>query len=538
MFDLLLTGGRIVDGTGGPERGGDVGVVDGRIVAVEPLAGASARRTVDVTGLVLCPGFVDVHAHSDLTLLSGAGAQSKVRQGVTTEVVGNCGLGPAPLPDGVDRGRLRAAINHLDLDPSVCWTWRDFDAYLDTLAAARTSLHVAALVGHLPLRAAAVGHADRPATPAELDRMRGLLAEALAAGAVGLSTGLVYAPARYADEHELVDLGRVVAESDGVFAWHLRDYADDLLDSVAQALRVGERAGCRTQISHLVSVGRRNRGAAARALELVDAAAGRGLDVGVDIYPYLAGNTSLYQLIPGWAQEGGGPAMLGRLRDSGVRDRIRAELAGHPLGWDEIVISRIPVGGPEGVVGRSVAGLAEQAGRPGADVVMDLLVEYDNDVGMVAFGRDHDDLVAVLTHPLAVVGSDGYALDPEGPTGIGMPHPRSYGTYPRILAEYVRTGILDLADAVAKCTSRPASRIGIDDRGVIARGMVADLVAFDADSVRDRATFDEPQRYPNGIRLVVVEGSVVVDEGRHTGARPGAVLRRRNDRKVESCRVP
>lgn len=489
------------------------------------MPGVAARQTVDATGLVVCPGFVDVHTHSDLTLLSSGAAHSKVRQGVTTEVVGNCGLGPAPLPEGTDTAALRTAVNHLDLDAAVRWSWRGFDDFLDALEAARLSVHVASLVGHIPLRAAVVGFADRLASSSEIDRMCGLLSDALGAGAVGLSTGMVYAPARYADEAELVALGRVVAASGGVFAWHVRDYADELLGSVAQALSVGERAGCRTQISHLVAVGRRNWGSAARALELVEAAHERGLDVGVDVYPYLAGNTNLFQLMPGWAQEGGGAAMLSRLRDENCRAQIRAELTEYPLGWDEIVISRVPAGAQAGIPGRRVAELAEERGRSGADVVMDLLVENDNEVSMVAFGRSDDDLRTVLSHPLCVVGSDGYAVDPHGPTGAGLPHPRSYGTYPRVFAEHVRRGDIDLPEAVAKCTTKAARRVGIDDRGVIAPGAAADLVVFNAGAIRDRATFDDPQQYPDGIRLVTVNGVVVVDDGEHTGACPGTVLR-------------
>jgi len=525
MFDLLLTGGRVVDGTGGPETAADVGVIDGRIVEVGALRDATTRRTVDISGLVVCPGFVDVHTHSDLTLLSSAAAHSKVRQGVTTEVVGNCGLGPAPLPDGMDVAELRTLVNHLDLDPAVPWSWHSFDIYLDTLAAVRPSINVAALVGHVPLRTAVVGFGDRAADAAEVRRMCDLLAETFRVGAVGLSTGMVYAPARYADDAELVALARVVAAHDRLFAWHVRDYADELLDSVAQALRVGEQAGCRTQISHLVSVGRRNWGAVREALDLITAAHERGLDVGVDVYPYLAGNASLFQLMPGWAQEGGGAAMLVRLRDEDCRARIRAELAEYPLGWDEILVCRVPAGAPDGIAGRSVADLAEESSLSGADVVMDLLLSHDNDVSMVAFGRSRDDLRAVLSHPLTVVGSDGYALDPHGPTGAGLPHPRSYGTYPRVFAEHVRRGDLDLAEAVAKCTSRAAHRVGIHDRGVIAPGAAADLVVFDAGSIRDRATFEQPQQYPDGIRLVTVGGAVVVDEGEHTGVRTGKILR-------------
>ena len=526
MLDLLLSGGRVVDGTGGPPQTADVGVAAGRIAAVGPLGAAAARSTVDVSGLVVCPGFVDVHTHSDLTLLSNPAAHSKVRQGVTTEVVGNCGLGAAPLTDAVDAAALRAAVNHLDLDPAVPWSWRDFGDYLDALAAAPLSVNAAALVGHIPLRAATAGFAGRPADAADRDAMCGMLGDAFDAGAVGLSTGLVYAPATYADDEELLALGRTVAARDRVFAWHVRDYADTLLDSVAQAVRVGERTGCRTQISHLVGVGRRNWGNVQRALDLIAEAYDRGVDVAVDIYPYLAGNASLYQLLPSWAHEGGGAAMLARLRDEAVRERIRVELAGQPLQWSEVTVCRLPAGADADLVGHSIAELADRSGRPGADVVMDLLIEYDNDVSMVAFGRSENDLDAVLRHPRSVLGSDGYALDPAGPTGAGLPHPRSYGTYPRLLAEHVRPGGLSLAEAVAKCTGGPARRIGLRDRGVIAPEMAADLVVFDADRIRDRATFADPQRYPEGIRLVVVNGVVVVDDDRHTGAGPGAVLRR------------
>ncbi|MCW3818913.1 D-aminoacylase [Micromonospora sp. DR5-3] len=536
--DLVLAGGRVVDGTGGPERVADVAVADGRIVAVDALADVSAARVVDAAGLVVCPGFVDVHTHSDLTLLSSPAAHSAVRQGVTTQVIGNCGLGTVPVPPDTDAAALRAAVGFLDRDPAVEWRWRSLLEYLETLRAAQPAVNVMTLVGHVPLRAATVGFARRAATAAERDRMCGLLADGLAAGAAGLSTGMVYPPASYADEAELVALGRVVAEHDGVFAWHVRDYADGLLDSVAQALRVGEQAGCRTQISHLVVVGRRNWGAARAALDLVGAACERGLDVGVDVYPYLAGSTSLFQLMPGWAQEGGAGALLRRLGDPAVRERIRDELVGHPVGWDEIRVSRLPADDPQ-VVGATVADLAAARGQSGADVVMDLLLAYDAAVDMVAGGRCEDDLREVLAHPLTVVGSDGFALDPHGPTGSGMPHPRSYGTFPRLLADYTGEGGLPLPAAVAKCTGQAARRLGLTERGVVAPGYAADLVVFDPAVLRDRATFDAPQNYPDGVRLVVVNGEVVVEDD-HTGARPGAVLIHRDRQEIgeQGCRVP
>ncbi|MEU5876431.1 D-aminoacylase [Spirillospora sp. NPDC047279] len=534
MTDLLITGGTVVDGTGAAARRADVAVTGGRIEAVGDLADRPAARTLDASGHVVTPGFVDVHTHSDLTLLSEPRAHSAVRQGVTTVVVGNCGLGVTPV--AADREALRAAAGYLDLDPAVGWDWSDLPGYLDALDRARPSVNVAALVAHIPLRAAAAGFGDRPAGAAELDRMRGLLADALAAGAAGVSTGLVYAPACYAREEELEALGRTAAAHGRLFSWHVRDYADDLLDSVRQALRVAAATGCRTQISHLVAVGRRNHGKVARALELIDDARGAGLDVAFDVYPYLAGNAPLSQLLPAWAQEGGEGPMRARLAERDVRARVTAEWNDLPSSWDDITVSRVPedpgaggaeeAGGAGNVTGRTIAGIAADAGTDPREVALELTAAYGNGVQMVAGGRSEADLLDALRHPAAVIGSDGQALDPLGPTGHGSPHPRSYGCYPRLFAEYVRRpGGLDLAEAVRKCTSAPAGRAGLADRGVLRPGAVADIAVFDPIRIVDRATFTAPQQYPDGIRAVVVGGRPVVEDGAHSGARPGEILR-------------
>ncbi|GAA3940748.1 D-aminoacylase [Actinomadura viridis] len=523
MTDLLITGGTVADGTGAAPRRADVAVADGRVEAVGDLAGRPAARTLDAAGHVVTPGFVDVHTHSDLTLLSEPRAHSAVRQGVTTVVVGNCGLGVTPV--AADREALRAAAGYLDLDPAVRWDWSDLPGYLGALGAARPSVNVAALVAHIPLRAAAAGFGDRPAGAAELDRMRGLLDDALAAGAAGVSTGLVYAPACYAREDELETLGRAAAARGRLFAWHVRDYADGLLGSVRQALRVAASTGCRTQISHLVAVGRRNHGSVARALELIDDARAAGVDVAFDIYPYLAGNAPLSQLLPAWAQEGGEGPMRERLADRAVRARIAAGWRDMPHSWDDITVSRVPDGAGD-VTGRTVAAIARGAGTDPREVALDLTAAYGNGVQMVAGGRSERDLLDALTHPAAVVGSDGQALDPDGPTGRGVPHPRSYGCYPRLFAEYVRRpGGLGLAEAVRKCTSAPAERAGLTGRGVLRPGAVADIAVFDPARIADRATFTAPQQYPDGIRAVLVGGRPVVEDGAHGGARPGEILR-------------
>ncbi|MEU8798496.1 D-aminoacylase [Spirillospora sp. NPDC048819] len=536
MTDLLITGGTLADGTGAALRRADLAVQDGRITEVGDLAGRPAARTMDASGQVVAPGFVDVHTHSDLTLLSGPEAHSAVRQGITTVVVGNCGLGVTPVPADASAHHLealRAAAGYLDLDPAVRWDWTDLPGYLAALDTARPAVNVAALVAHLPLRAAAVGFGDRPADAAALDRMRGLLGDALAAGAAGVSTGLVYAPVCYAREDELEALGRTAAAYGRLFAWHVRDYADGLLDSVRQALRVAAATGCRTQISHLVAVGRRNHGSVARALELIDAARAAGLDVAFDIYPYLAGNAPLSQLLPAWAQEGGDGPMRARLTEHAVRARVRDEWRDLPNSWDDIAVG-----------GRALPDLAADSGTDPADVALDLVAEHGNAVQMVAGGRSERDLADALTHPAAVIGSDGQALDPGGPTGHGMPHPRSYGCYPRLFAEYVRSGPeggegrptagnrlgrLGLAEAVRKCTSAAAERAGLTGRGVLRAGTAADIVVFDPARITDRATFAAPQRYPDGIRAVIVGGRAVVEDGAHLGAhadaRHGEILR-------------
>lgn len=528
-MDLLLSGGTVADGTGTPARRADVLVRGGRVAAITgpgtpPPAGAAAR---DATGCVVCPGFVDLHTHSDLTVLSGPQARSKVHQGVTTEVVGNCGLGVAPLAGGAQQADIRKLVSYLDLDPAVSWTWEDTRGYLDAVRMARPSLNIATLTGHVPLRAGVVGLDSRPATPAERRRMCDLLAESFAQGSAGVSTGMMYPPACYATDDELAALGRTAAEHGRVFAWHLRDYGDDLLPSVRQALDIGARAGCRVQISHLTAVGRRNWGGARRALDLVDKARGRGLDVAVDMYPYLFGNAPLAQVLPDWAQQGGAAAISRRLARADVRARIRAAWANRAVGWDEITLSWAPeASSAAALVGRTVQQAARAAGADSGEFVLDLLSAHTTSVLMIAGGRGAADLRAVLDHPAAVVASDGLSLDPDGVTGAGSPHPRSYGCFPRFLADCAGVPDARLARRVAQCTGAPARVAGLTDRGVLRPGAPADIVVFARDGLRDRATFDAPQRYPDGVELVLVNGVPVVDRGRHTGARPGVVITR------------
>ena len=520
--DLLIIGGTVLDGTGRPGIRADVAVAGDRVLAIGALRGMTAARVIDARGAFVCPGFIDVHGHSDLTVLSAPGAPSKVRQGVTTEVTGNCGLGAAPLTglDSVGLGELRSAVSFIDTDPAVAWSWTSMAEYVARLSERRPGINIAPLVGHMPLRAGVAGLAEVPLSADQLGGLARAADAAMTEGAIGVSTGLMYAPLTAADADELVSLGRVVRDHDAVFAFHLRDYGDHLVPAVEEALAVGRATGCRIQLSHLVAVGRRNWGKVTAALELMDQARDDGVDVRADVYPYLAGSTTLTQLLPAWAQSGA----LDRLADDDCRDRIRRHWAESLLHeWDEIVISAAPTS-PQ-VVGRSIADIAEDSGGEPGGVVLDLLIEGDSRVAMVAFGRSEQDLQAALRHPDVLIGSDGLALDPDGPTGAGRPHPRSYGCYPRLLGRYVRErGVVPLEAAVHRSTGLAADTFGLTDRGVLTPGAFADVVVFNPDTVADTATYDEPQRFPTGIESVVVNGRIVLEDGRHRGTYAGTVL--------------
>lgn len=526
--DLLLAGGTVVDGSGSAARVADVAVREGRVVAVgDGLAATVVARTIiDADGLTIVPGFVDIHGHSDLSLLSAPHAPSKLLQGVTTEVVGNCGMAVAPLLPGTDRAAFRTALASGDADPSVVWDWETIAGYRGRLDAERPAMNVGVLTGHLPIRVSVLGYEDRRATPAELARMQALLDGALRDGAVGLSTGLSLPPMSYSDVTELAALGEVVADHGSLFTFHMRDYTGGLLPSVEEVLEVARRTGCRVQVSHLVVIGRDNWGSVARALEMIDDARAEGIDVAADVYPYIAGSGNLTQLFPDWALEGGKDAQLERLREPVLLERIVADIREKRLtgSWDDIIVAGGAFGDLD-VIGRSLPQIASEWGSEPARVAA-VLSERSGMTGvMVAFGRSEDDLVDALRHSAVMIGSDGRGLDPNGPTGAGKPHPRAYGCYPRLLGRYVREQQqITFEEAVRKSTSQPAERFGLRDRGVVGPGYVADLVVLDPATIVDVATFEDPHRFPVGVRHVIVSGEVVVADGALTGSRPGEVL--------------
>lgn len=528
--DLLFRGAIVIDGTGADSIVTDVAVSGGRIVAVGDLAAMRAGREMDLTGKVLCPGFIDIHTHSDLSLLLGPEGESKVLQGVTTEVTGNCSISPFPVaPD-----RLVQHTDHLDwigYDPVLKLSWTDLDGYAKQLAENPPALNIAPLVGHGAVRTAVMGHDQRPPTPDELAEMRVLVRESLDQGAFGMSTGLTVVPSAYADTNEVRELLRVVAGRGALYATHARSPVGEGFPEVAEAIATSLAVGARLQFSHAAINEPAKWGRADEVVAMFEDAERQGLDIGFDVYPYAASSSPLIQYIPGWVQAGGLDAMRTRLADPAERERAERELAagwagGIPWLWDRVVISR---GGPghEWCVGMSIEDAARQADVEPAAFTLDLCRGHGNNVQAVLHYRVEDDVRTFLAHRLSVIGSDGIAL-PLAQNG-SQPHPRSFGAYPRVLGRYVREQrVLSLTEAVHKMTGAVADRLRLTDRGRLHPDAVADLVVFDPHTVIDHATFTDPGRAPTGITHVLVNGTFVVDDGKHTNARPGQVLRRKD----------
>ena len=527
MFNLVISGGTVVDGTGAPAFKADVGVAEGRVALVAGRIEQEAARVIDARGLHVAPGFIDPHTHSDLTLLADPLAQSKVRQGVTTEVIGNCGYSPAPV--------VGAALDEVTADAApldVRVTWSTMAGYFGSLVHQGISVNVVALVGHNTVRGCVLGYGDRQPSAEEQAAMERLTERALDEGARGVSTGLFYPPGFYAGTDEVVGLARRTAVRGGVYASHIRSEGDAVLEAVAEALAIGERSGAFVEISHLKLSGPRNPGMLDRLFTLLDEGVQSGVHFGCDQYPYAASSTWLIAMLPYWAQAGGAAVVARRLADPAVRTRLRRDWDEDRDGWKDrsgvdswtkIVVSDCRVR-PD-VAGKSIAEIAVADGADPLETALDLIAISDGQVDCVWLDQSEDNVRAILCHPLVVVGSDGEAMSADSPVGGGQPHPRSYGTFPRVLARYVREQrALSLEEAVRKMTSLTAARFGLTDRGVVCAGARADLVVFDADRVADRATFDEPRRYPDGVPYVIVNGVPVVDEGQHTGMRPGRVL--------------
>lgn len=528
-WSLLIRGGTLIDGSGAPRQAADVALEGDRVAAIAPRLEGQALRVIDATGQVVAPGFIDAHSHSDLFYFGCPSAESKIRQGCTTEVVGMCSFSPAPIAPG------RAELVQTwagGIGASADFPWETFPQYLDALRAQRPSINIVQFVGHGALRLAAIGPDNRPVTTDDVRAMERMLAEALDAGAFGYSTGLVYPPSAYSGTEELVALARSMARRGGLYFSHVRGESAMVEESIREAIRIGEEGGVGVQIAHVKVGGRENWGKMDRVLRLLDDARARGVDVTGDVYPYHAGSTKMDNLMPSWVHDGGIVKLLERLDDPAIRRRIVQEclvdgerwrtVSQGAVGFDEIQIATCRRHELEGL---TLAALARQTGKAPAEALMDLLLHERATVGMVSFSQNLDNVAKVLAHPATMIGSDSIGLSEGAGPRTGKPHPRMYGTFPRVLGEYARDrGLFSLETAVHKMTGMPAQRLGLKDRGLLRPGAAADVTVFDPATVRDEATYADPHRYPVGIPYVIVNGAVVVDAGRMNAAGTGRVL--------------
>ena len=526
-FDLLIEGADLLDGTGAESVRADLGITGGRIAEIGSLGTSRARERIDGSDRVVSPGFIDIHSHDDFNLPLNPRANGKTLQGVTTVVTGNCGFSPAPLlPD--TRGLLQEVSSFLD--SGLDYDWQTFGQFLDALPA--TSVNIAPLVGHVAVRCAAMGVEERASKPKEMETMKALVAEAMEAGAHGFSTGLIYPPSCYADRREITQLAAVAAKFGGGYFTHMRDEGAGVLDSIKETIAVGKGSGAYMQIAHFKVTNAANWGKSGEMLAMIDKARADGLHLTCDQYPYTATSTGMKTMLPQWTQAGGSEALVARLEEESQRGKIRREVlamfeksSGRVGTWEDAIVSDSP-SHPQ-YAGMNLEAIAATEKKPPVDALLDLLIADKAKTLGVFFCMDEADIFNIMRHPAVAIGSDGIFLGVPGQPDHTRPHPRYFGTFPRVVGRYTRENpVLELPEAVRKMTSLPADILRLPDRGRIAPGYAADLVLFDSAMIIDTATYQDPRRTPIGIDTVLVNGVPVVRGGTSTDATPGTVLRR------------
>jgi dihydroorotase/N-acyl-D-amino-acid deacylase len=529
-YDIIIEHGRVVDGTGAPWYSADVGIRAGRIAAIGHLAEARARQRIDAAGRIVAPGFIDMLGQSELSLLVDPRVPSKIFQGITTEVTGE-GESVAPVNVAIARDKA-AQFEHLQLKHD----WTDFNGYFARLQEQGIGINMGSYVGATTIREMVVGYDNRAATPVELATMQSLVVDAMREGALGLSTSLQYAPAPYASTEELIALAQAAAGLGGIYATHMRSEQSEILAALDETIRIGREAHIPVEIWHLKAGGYANFGLMPEIVARIERARAAGIDIAADTYAYPAWYNSLSAFIPPWAHDGGDAKLVERLRDPAIRERLRKELAGSDKGWDNewqsvpgpdsILITTVLNPKLLGIQGQSLAAIATARGTAPMDTLFDILLEDGGHADVAVFGMSEPDVALAAIQPWVSFCNDSEGTSPDGLLGQTFPHPRAYGTFPRVLRKYVREERrMRLEEAIRKFTSLPASRLHLDDRGVLKAGLWADIVVFDPDSITDRATFSAPKQLSVGMQWVLVNGVPVIADGVGTNALPGQVLR-------------
>ena len=525
--DILIAGGTVYDGRGNPGQLLDVAIKDDKIYQIgSHLDRDRAKTVIEASGLSVSPGFIDPHSHTDIELLVNPKAESKIRQGVTTEISGNCGFTMFPLSDAnfEEKKKYTEEKYGVDID------WKDIGGFFRRLEERGIALNYATLVGHGSIRSAVFSHEDRPPSDREMEAMKRLIRECMEAGAMGLSTGLIYTPGCFARTEEIIELCREVAAYRGIYATHMRNEGDCLIESVEEAILIAQEANVSLQISHLKLAYPRNWSKLHSVLSRISEVNAQGMEILADRYPYTATSTLLNTFIPRWVQQGSTDEYLTRLKDPALDGKIRefVKIQEEKVGsWDKVFISSVLTQENQLLVGKSIHQAALESGKEPYALIRDLLIAEEDQVWMINFSLSEDNFKRIIAHPLVVIGSDGWALAPYGALGRDKPHPRSYGTFPRMLGRYVRDeNLMPPGIAIEKMTSLTARKFGLWGRGEIRKGFFADIVVFDLDNIIDLANWTDPHQFGRGIEYVIVNGQIVIREEEHTGVLPGRVLKK------------
>jgi N-acyl-D-amino-acid deacylase len=527
MFDLLILNGKIVDGTGNPWYWGDLAIVDDKIVKIGRLRNEQAQKVIDVKGDFVSPGFIDSHSHSDLFIFIDPKAEQKIMQGVTTENLGLDGFSIAPINEE-NIGKWRKYLSGLDGDPNIRWKWRSFSDYLNTIDTLKPSVNLSSYIGMGTLRLKVIGMGDREATQSEISQMKLITAQAMEEGARGISAGLIYPPSIYQTMDEVVEIAKVARHYNGIYDVHMRNEGNELIQAMEEVIEIGRRSEIPVLITHFKVMGEKNWGLSEKALQLLDDVRREGLDVTIAQYPYTAASTMLHAIIPPWYHSRGPEKLIQAIKQDkktikkDLHERMDWDNISANFGWENIVVSSVEKERNKEYEGKTIAEIASMKNVDDpVDAALDLLADEELAVGMVIFCMSEEDVIRIMKHPTVNFITDGLL-------GGGKPHPRVYGTYPRILGRYVREqGILSIEDAIRKMTSLPAEKLRLKSRGMLIEGYAADITIFNQNTIIDNATFDNPKQFSSGIDWVIVNGQIVVEHGKHIGATPGKTIRAR-----------